>query len=655
MNARTLLSTALLAALLQPVGATRAGDGEVTLIHTGDIHGHLVARTNVRSDSSGRMEGGLARMYTVIEKIRKESRSGKVNRSLLINTGDTVQGSGEALFTRGQAMIDVLNLFNFDAHAPGNWDFLYGTARFEETFKGSGARPPVAPWGALAANLYYTNQTDPTAVCAVTNSSGARLKRVLPAYTIKQVGKVKVGILGFTTARAIAAVGTTVTAGYQFTDAQVELPCYIGLLRNREKVDLLVMISELEMSRDIQLAENHPGVDVILNSDMHERTVRPIVTSTGTVIVEEGQDGTMLGELEIEVEGGKMVEWEWTPHIITDKIAENKIIRKKIAQVRKPFLTGSFKPNQQVSVGGNTTTLRRPVDEIIAYTNVDLHRSNFVTEELPGVVEGSSHDLIADAMRWAAGGDAAALRGFRYGTNVPAGSAITMQDIFHFIPIAAKLGRSPKACGADLKFQVEQSSAGVFNPDPTLWAGGWMFGYSNVSFDLDACDGFTGPTPTPIGSAGAWTTFRGKNIAVSGVPIDINDLYTGATQRCASGADGFKVAGYWYADDPITINNCHPCRGRLIQVVTTDGRIVDVRGPGVTAPLPDSNTLLDVTEAVVNYLRAPAADGGLDGLVSADNLPLNRVRVTRLPTINPYPFNVIQPLRGASAATCPPL
>jgi sulfur-oxidizing protein SoxB len=629
-------------------------DGTVRLIHTGDIHGHLVPRPNVRSDSTGKMEGGLARMYTVIKQIRSKSMQGRVNTSLLINTGDTVQGSGEALFTRGQAMIDVVNLFGIDADAPGNWDFLYGAARFEEMFKGVNGNPPLANWHAMASNLYYTNQFDDTAVCGVMGTDPATgtarpYKRVLPTYMIKQVGKVKVGILGFTTARAIAAVGTSVTKNYQFTDAKVELPCFIDKLRNQEKVDLLVMISELELARDIKLVEANAGVDVVLNSDMHEKTVQPIVihhlNAPDTLLLEEGQDGTMVGELKLEVKYGKVAEWEFHPHVITSDIDEDKTVKAKIAAVRKPFLKNGFVAGQQVTVGGNTTTLLRPVDEIVAYTQIDLHRSNFMDEDMAGVVEGSSHDLITDAMRWAGGTDAAAIRGFRYGTHVPAGWPITMEDIYHYIPIAAKLGKSPKACGYDLKFQAENSTAGVFHPDPTQWQGGWMFGYSNVSYDLDACAGF----------AGDGTTDRATNIKVGGVAIDVTDKYNPSTQACASGASSYAVAGYWYADDPTTINNCAPCRGRLIQVTKADGTTVDVAGPGVSTTLPDSNSLLDITEAVVRYLQAPAAQGGIGNVVTASNLPLHRINVKRLPTINPYPFKVVQPLNGSTPTTCPVL
>lgn len=626
------------------------GDSTVRLIHLGDIHGHLVPRANVRSDTTGHMEGGLARMYTVIKEIRERGRSGKLDTTILVNTGDTLQGSGEALFTRGQAVVDVLNRFGIQAYAPGNWDFLYGTARFEELFVGTNGNQPTAPWGAVAGNLYYTNQFDPNAVCGRTDTAGNKLKRVLPGYTIKQVGRVKVGILGFTTARAIAAIGPKVTAGYQFTDGTVELPCYIDVLRNQERVDLVVLISEMELARSIKLIEANPGVDAVLSSDMHERTTQPIVIRHGdgseTVIVEEGQDGTVVGELELEVKAGKLHEWEWKSHRVTAAVREDRSVRTLVNAVRQPFLGAGFVPGQQVTVGGNITTLQRPVDEIIAYTQIDLHRSNFMHEEMPGVVEGSSHDLIADAMRWAAGVDFATVRGFRYGTHIPAGAPITMQDIYHYVPIAAKLGKSPKACGADLKLQVEQSTAGTFNPDPTQWIGGWMFGYSNVTFDLDACDGFLTTPPTPVGSAGAWRTFRGTNIAIGGQPIDINDVYDATTKGCKSGKPSDSVAGYWYADDPNTINNCNPCRGRLIQAMTVNGGTVDV---DPAAP-PSSAELLDVTEAVVKYLRDK-----LRGVVTAADVPLHRIKVKRLPTINPYPFEVVQPLNGASIATCPAL
>lgn len=329
-------------------------------------------------------------------------------------------------------------------------------------------------------------------------------------------------------------------------------------------------------------------------------------------------------------------------------------------------------PGQTVTVGGNTTMLMRPVDEVIATTMVGLHRSNFVDEDMPGVVEGTSHDLIADAMVAIGQVQSASIRGFRYGTHVPPGGSITMEDIYHYIPIASKLGRTNKACGADLKFAIENSIGGTFHSDPAQWTGGWMFGYSGLTMDVDGCNGFMGTTPvnpTQLTFANRyrpWNTARGTNIKVNGVPIDEFDLYDNRAtingvanptfQQCLAGDGlntphaGYTVTGYWYADDKTTINNCAPCRGRTVQVVKTDGSIVQVAGPGAPATLPNSLEVMDISEAVVKYLRE-----NLGGLVTDANLPIHRLTVKRLPTINPpgYDFKMIQPAKGASAATCP--
>src|SRR6185369_171837 len=126
-----------LAALLAlPLWIGSAGAAEVTLIHMGDVHGHLMPRPSVRGETTAKTEGGLARMYTKIEEIRARH----ADKSLLFNTGDTIQGSAEALFTRGQALVDVLNHFRIDAFAPGNWDWVYGTDRTLELFAGRDAK-----------------------------------------------------------------------------------------------------------------------------------------------------------------------------------------------------------------------------------------------------------------------------------------------------------------------------------------------------------------------------------------------------------------------------------------------------------------------------------------------------------------------------------
>lgn len=540
---------------------------QITLIQTGDIHGHLIPRPHLRSDGTGRLEGGLARMYTKIEQIRRAHK-----RSLLINTGDTVQGGAEALYTRGQAVVDVLNLFGVDYFAPGNWDFVYGTERFLEMFTGEGA---LAPWNALASNLYYDGPP-------YEDKTG---ERVLPPYKIVLIGNIKVGILGFTTDRGPTVVGPEVTQGFRFSKGDAEMEAFVPYLRNVEKVDLLIVISELGLANNIRLAEKVSGVDVILSSDMHEETRTPVVTGTGTILCEVGQDGTRIGELTLIFQGTRLLDWRYKFHTIDARIPEHEAVAAKVDEVRGPFVAG---PDFQHHVNPfNGTVLTKPIDTIIGYTEIGLHRSNFSHEDMPAVIEGSSHDFLADAFKAMAEADVGLIRGFRYGTHVAPGP-IRLEDIYHYIPIGPFIARG-EVSGQQIKNVIENSADGSLSPDPASWGGGWLFNWSGVTFDLD-----------PYKASGA----RASNILVNGIPLDPGATYT--------------MASYNYLSEPNLINKI-PARN-VVRV--TDG----------------NGNLIDGTEVVAGYL---AQYGPV-------NPELHRIRLLA-PLPDPlYGFPELQPLHGAA-------
>ena len=279
------------------------GNPSITFIHIGDIHGHLTARPNVRSDSSGRMEGGLARMKTKINQIRSANAN-----NLLINTGDTIQGSGDALYTRGQALVDVLDLFGINVFAPGNWDFVYGKDRFIEHFVATtypATTTTSKRWGAIAANVYHAGVSPPATI--------------LPPTMFKNVGGLKVGIIGCTTNRGPQAVGLWVSDGLTFTDCAAEIKTHAAAFRSATRlssgsgdpggpVDIVIVASEIEIGRNIQLLKELTAaqhVDVVFNSDMHEEVKVPIRVTTAagytSMIVEQGMDGTELGEFKLVV------------------------------------------------------------------------------------------------------------------------------------------------------------------------------------------------------------------------------------------------------------------------------------------------------------------------------------------------------------------
>jgi len=556
----------------------QAGNGTITLIHMGDIHGHLVPRPNMRygEATTQYQVGGLAYLYSAIKKIRATQPN-----NLLINTGDTIQGSAEALFSRGQVIVDILNEFDIDVFAPGNWDFLYGTERFIELFAGN---KPKANWNALAANLYYVTLYE-FPLSPYPEKAG---QRVLPSHVIKQVGDVKVGIIGLTAERGPQAVSPFIMDGFYLSPGEEELAEAIPLLRNKNNVDLIILISERGLAANLDIAERIPGIDIILSSDMHEETREILQTKNGTLLIEEGQDGTMLGEITLTVTDKKISNWAWKPHFINTRDHQaDPVIQAMVKKARYPFIKGpGFVPHVNPI---NAALLRTPIDTIIGYTKVPLHRSNFSDAPTePAVIEGSSHNFLSDAFRLACNADVGVIRGFRYGTHIAPGP-IHLEDIYHYIPIGPQIACG-KISGDNLYLAAEKSADDVLSRWVANWGGGWLVGFSGITYTLDPSNEYR---------------VRVSNMRINGELLDTARMYT--------------VAGYWYLDNSNKING----------IIAQNIKVLKDRYGGI----------VDATEVVAYYLQS---------LPSKTVDPqTNRVRL-----LNPLPKPIgsskeIQPLRGA--------
>jgi len=271
-----------------------------------------------------------------------------------------------------------------------------------------------------------------------------------------------------------------------------------------------------------------------------------------------------------------------------------------VAEVRRPFVEGTFVDQINPFSGA---VLKTPIDTVIGSTDIGLHRSNFSHEDLPGQIEGTSHDFLTDAYRAVAGTDIAAIRGFRYGTHIAPG-IVKLEDIYHYMPIGAQIARG-NIKGGGLKNQIENPADGSLNADPRNWKGGWLFGFSGVSFDLD-------PYLT-IGN-------RASNEKVNGVPLDKTATYS--------------YASYWFATDPYLIN----------RVPASDIEIAvrDSNDKALFVPLSERGNYpaMDGTEIVWQYLR-----DNLGGhLGSLDTHRVNLLRPLPAPVFGNFE---VQPLRGA--------
>jgi 2',3'-cyclic-nucleotide 2'-phosphodiesterase (5'-nucleotidase family) len=539
----------------------------------GDLHGHLLPRPNLRGDGTGRPEGGLAQLATLVRRIRQEHPL-----SLVANTGDTIQGSAEALFTRGQALVDVVDLLGVDVFAPGNWDYLYGKERFLELFgPGTGPNGSGNRWGAVAANVYHADSAD----------------LLLPPHTIRAVGDLRVGVVGLSSERAINALGPWVTEGIRFTPDAHELSGHVTTLRDVEKVDLVVLVSEFGLAKNVLIAEQNPGIDVVLSSDMHEETRECFVTSTGALVSEVGQDGTRLAQLDLVVEQGRVSSWSYQLHIVDSTLEPDPEVAQAIAEVRRPFVTGpDFHPHTNPM---NGATLERPIDSIVGETRIPLHRSGFSQDPRPAAVSGTSHDFLSGAFREVAGTDVGHLRGFRYGTQVAPGP-IRLEDLFHYLPVGAQLATTALR-GQELVKSIEASADGTFNPDPFGWTGGWVHAFAGVRYDLDVCRG---------------SGERSSNVEVRRHgEADWSSLDPAAT---------YTVAGYWYPQTPDRVGGMEAA-----------GEVHVLGGP--------EGRPRDVTEHVVDHLARH--------VVEAEEPPVGLAHPLPEPlTASPE----IQPLRGAARA-----
>jgi len=532
----------------------------ISFVHIGDIHGHLLPRPNLRFGEDLFEQGGLARLYTIVNHLRNRDKN-----MILINTGDTIQGSAEALFTRGDAIVEVLNKFGINYYAPGNWDWLYGKKRFEELFIGENA---PANWNPLMANLYDTT----------TN------KHLVAPYKIQTLKGVKIGFIGFTAERGPMVVGKSVTEGLRFSNGEEEFKKYV--LELRPQVDILVVLSELGLARNIQLANETPGVNFIFSSDMHEETSKEVVLKNGTVLFEEGQDGTRLGELNILLKDNKLLGYRFKMHVVDEKIPANPEIAALIEKIRLPFI--NIEKSKTFINPFSKRQLQGPINEAVGETKIHLHRSNFSSYEMPAVIEGSSHDFIADAFRVQSGADIGLIRGFRYGTHVKRGK-IHREDLYHFIPIGPFVATGEMS-GEQIKKIIEDSAEGSLAPDLSQWKGGWLFGWSGLHYDLN-------PNASKAQRISNITVLDKKTQTY--LPIQMNKIYT--------------VASYNYKEEPNLINK--------------------VKAANVQTLKSNKGEAMDATEVIEAYLKEHDADP-----------ELNRIKLLE-PLLPPtYQNKEIQPL-----------
>jgi sulfur-oxidizing protein SoxB len=405
--------------------------------------------------SYGRM-GGLDRIATVLDAIRAE-RGDKV---LFLDGGDTWQNSYTSMVSKGQDMVDCMALLKPDAMT-GHWEFTLGTERVKEIVDGLGC-----PF--LGQNVRDAEWNEPA----------------FESTKMFERGGAKVAVIGQAFPYTPIANPRWMIPNWSFGIREEDVQASVDKAR-KEGADLVVLLSHNGFDVDRKLASRVKGIDVVLTGHTHDALPQAVKVGN-TLLIASGSHGKFLTRVDLDVRDGAVKGYrsKLIP-IFSDVIAPQKAMAAKIQAIRAPHETML---SQQL---GRT--------EALLY-----RRGNF---------NGTLDDLICDALLSEREADIALSPGFRWGTTLLPGQAITYEDVYNATAITYPAAYRMPMTGARLKEVLEDVADNLFNADPYYQQGGDMVRVGGVSYAIDVA--------RPAGSR-----ISDLTLLRTGKPIEAGSSYT---------------------------------------------------------------------------------------------------------------------------------
>ncbi len=390
--------------------------------------------------------GGFAHIKTMVDTLRGEF--GK-DKTLLLDGGDTWQGSWTALQTRGKDMVGAMNLLGVDV-AVGHWEFTYKAKEVLENVKALNA-------DFIAQNIFVKEDALMDGSPAYDEDSGLLFK----PYVIKKLGNARVAIIGQAFPYTTIANPKRFIPDWTFGIKPDELQELIGKIKKKEKPDAIILLSHNGFDVDKKLAQVVSGLDFIMGGHTHDGVPEavPVKNKEGTTYVcNAGSNGKFLNVLDLDIQNGKVKDFKFTLlPVFSDLVPEDKEMKAYIEKVRKPFL--------------------KDINRVIATTDVTLFRR--------GNFNGSFDQIICDALRVVKGADVSLSPGFRWGTSVMPGQEITFDDLATQTAMTYPETYMREMDGATLKNVLEDVADNLFNQDPFYQQGGDMVRTGGLSYTID--------------------------------------------------------------------------------------------------------------------------------------------------------------------------
>jgi len=387
--------------------------------------------------------GGFAHLKTLIDRLRAEAGAG---RSLLLDGGDLWQGSGLSDAMHGEDMVDAANLLGIEAMT-GHWEFTFGEQRLRANlnrFKGE----------FLAQNVFLTEEAAFNDKPSFDKDTG----RVFKPAAVKEVGGFRIGIVGQALPYVPIAHPKRFTPDWTFGIREPELQKLVDGLRQKDKVDAVILLSHNGMDLDLKLASRVTGIDVILGGHTHDGVPRPVTVGNAggkTLVTNGGSSGKFLGVLDLELAKGavKDVRYHLLP-VYAGLLKPDPEMQALIDRLRQPH---ADKFAEKLSVAGDLL----------------YRRGNF---------NGTMDQLICDALRHELDAELALSPGFRWGNTLLPGEPITMENILSETAITYPEVYVQEMTGTQIKAIMEDICDNLFNPDPYYQQGGDMVRFGGMDY-----------------------------------------------------------------------------------------------------------------------------------------------------------------------------
>ncbi len=387
----------------------------LTFLQINDTHSYLELHHEHFYGPKGievRQAGGYARLKSLVDQIRGEEK-----HVLLFDNGDTIHGTYDAVKSKGWNMVPVLREMAFDAMT-FHWDSAYTPANLLEISKAVGY--PV-----LALNVYDLETGE----------------RPFAPYLIKEVGELKIGIIGLAANFIDEMMPASFHEGVRFTVGKEELPEMINELKE-QGVDLILLLSHNGFAQDIQLLKEVQGIDLCLSSHTHNRIHEPVYVGNA-VVIQSGSHGSFLGKLTMEFDG-KIKEVSHELIEITPDLPEEPKIKQKVED----------------SLAEN----RGKLGEVVGCTKTLLHRATSL--------HATMDDMLLEAMLQASGAQIAFSNGWRYGVPIPPGD-ITLGELYQIVPMDPPLRRTIMT-GKEIMDMIEKNLESTYSCNPEEQKGGYV-------------------------------------------------------------------------------------------------------------------------------------------------------------------------------------